>query len=655
MLSDREWFLEQVMLLPDRIESVSPIQWAEQNRYLPPSVTPLPGYYRYDVSPPLREIVECMDARSSIREVSLMKGAQLGATVGILENTIGYGVAVLKSAPMMFVSADADLVKLRMESYITPMIQQSGLGESIQSLDQTSSHKYGKTDKKVEWVGGGFLIPVGAGSAAKLRSLSIRYLMLDEIDGFPATVGKDGDPCKLAEARTKAYHATRKILRMSTPLIKGTSRIEREFKRGDQRRYYVPCKSCRREQVLVFQGRDENGKKTHGLFWEMDEYNILKPGSVYYVCEFCGHRHTNSDKSWMLPRGRWKPTAKPVSAEIRSYHLSGLYAPASMYPWDAVVSDWLECWDVYHGRPKDLILLQEFYNNNLGKSFLVYGEGVSFQAASRHRRFQYKFGQVPNDALANKFSQGPVQVLTCAVDVHKTFLAVAVFGWTRGCRSYLIDYWRLDGDCEQLDDAQTWLKLSEIIENKRYTADDGKKYRISLTLVDAGWSNETVCKFCEQYASAVYPIVGREFVARNKAIKEFQPFTTALGTQGYSVLVDMYKDRYAASLKYKWDGDSMQPHYHFNCPVDVTDDQLKELTVENKQPKVDKTTGKKLGYEWHRPSGARNELWDLCVYNAAALDMIAWDTCINQLDQEFVNWMSFWDLCESKTLFYEAA
>ena len=261
---------------------------------------------------------------------------------------------------------------------------------------------------------------------------------------------------------------------------------------------------------------------------------------------------------------------------------------------------------------------------------------------------------MPNTAHADKFAQGPIQLITCAVDVHKTFLAVAVFGWTRGCRSYLIDYWRLDGDCEQLDDAQTWVKLSQIIEGKIYKADDGKRYRISLTLVDAGWSNELVCKFCEQYASAVYPIVGREFVARNKAIKEFQPFTTALGTQGYSVLVDMYKDRYAASLKYKWDGDSMQPYYHFNAPVDITDDQLKELTVENKQPKIDKVTGKKLGYEWHRPSGARNELWDLCVYNAAALDMIAWDTCINQLEQEFVNWMAFWDLCESRALFYEA-
>ena len=185
-----------------------------------------------------------------------------------------------------------------------------------------------------------------------------------------------------------------------------------------------------------------------------------------------------------------------------------------------------------------------------------------------------------------------------------------------------------------------------------YLSDDGKQYRISLTLIDAGWSNELVCRFCEQYSAAVYPIVGREITARNKAIKEFQPFTTVLGTSGYSVMVDMYKDRLAAAFKCKWDGAGVQPHYHFNAPIDVTDAQLKELTVENKQVKIDKLTNKRLGYEWHRPGGARNELWDLCVYNSAAMDMIAWDVCLNQLGEEFINWVAFWDICDTRRLFY---
>ena len=651
--SERDWLLEQIKSIPATIDKQRPSDWAELNRYLPPSVTPLPGHYRYDVCPPLREIADCLDMSNPIREVNVMKGAQIGATVGILENAIGYLIDVVKSAPSMMVTADHELAKLRVQSYIVPMIQQSGLEDKISSADRLSSKKAGKTDKKLEWIGGGFLIPIGAQNANKLRSVSIQYLLEDEIDCFPDSVGKNGDPCKLAEARTKAYHNVRKILRLSTPLLKGTSRIEREYLRGDQRRYYVPCRGCGEFQTLTFQGLNDKTGETYGLVWEMDDHNTITPGSVRYKCRFCGYLHRNSDKSIIFPAGEWRATGKPVSHDVRSYHLSALYAPASMYPWEAIAGDWVECWDVYHHRAKDVELLQEFYNNNLGKSFVNYGDGVPFKAVSEHRRHAYKFGEIPNKAHAENYAGGPVLVLTCAVDVHKTNLAVAVFGWTIGGRCYVVDYWRFEGDSEQLDDAGTWLKLSDLIENKVYTADDGKRYRIALTLVDAGWNNDIVCGFCEQYTAAVYPIVGREFSNRNRDIKEFKEFTTTLGTRGFAVMVDLYKDRYAAVLKRRWKGDCLQPNKHFNAPIDITDAQLKELTTENKQPKIDKLTGKRLGYEWHRPPHAKNELWDLIIYNAAALDMIGYDICFNQLGLEFLDWIQFWSLIEKEGSYLE--
>ena len=454
--NEREWLLNQIHAIPTEVNTDRPSDWAESNRYLPPSVTPLPGHYRYDVCPALREIVDCMAADNPIREVTVMKGAQIGATVGILENTIGYLIDVVQSAPSMMLTADHELAKLRVQSYIVPMIQQSGLAERISSSDQLSTKKAGKTDKKIEWIGGGFLIPYGAQNAAKLRSVSIQYLLEDEIDAFPDSIGKDGDPCKLAEARTKAYHNVRKFLRLSTPLISGTSRIEREFMRGDQRRFFVPCKGCGGFQSLTFQGLDEKTGNKYGLIWEMDDYNVVTPGSVRYRCRFCGYDHSNADKSILFPAAEWRATSKPVSPEVRSYHLSALYAPASMYPWDAIAADWVECWDVYHQRAKDVELLQEFYNNNLGKSFVNYGEGVPFKSVSDHRRAAYKFGQVPNKAHAEQYAGGPILVVTCAVDVHKMNLAVAVFGWTAGQRCYVLDYWRFEGDCEQIDDPTSW-------------------------------------------------------------------------------------------------------------------------------------------------------------------------------------------------------
>ncbi|HET6494978.1 MAG TPA: phage terminase large subunit family protein, partial [Thermoleophilia bacterium] len=64
---------------------VTPSEWAETQRYLPAQLTPMPGPYRFDVTPYLREIVDCIGIESPVREVSLMKGVQMAATVGILE------------------------------------------------------------------------------------------------------------------------------------------------------------------------------------------------------------------------------------------------------------------------------------------------------------------------------------------------------------------------------------------------------------------------------------------------------------------------------------------------------------------------------------------------------------------------------------------
>ena len=215
----RGWLRDRFEELSVEVIILHPSEWAEDKRYLPPQVTSMPGFYSFEVAPYLREPLDCLSPHSPIREVDFMKGVQICFTVGILENAIGYAIDHLKNVPVMLLTADQELAQLRMESYVTPMINHSGLDHLIKSSDTKNTRKTGKTDKKIEWEGGGFLIPFGAKSAAKLRSTSIMLLLEDEIDAYPDTVGKDGDPCRLAEDRTAAYEATRKIFRGSTPRI----------------------------------------------------------------------------------------------------------------------------------------------------------------------------------------------------------------------------------------------------------------------------------------------------------------------------------------------------------------------------------------------------------------------------------------------------
>ena len=652
---DDEWLAAQVRALTDEKVTITVSEWAESKRYLPPQVTSMPGFYSYDVAPFLREIADCLSIDSPVREFDFMKGAQIGATVGVLENAIGYVIDHVKVAPTMLLTADAELAQLRMESYITPMLEYSDLSHLIQSADTTNSRKTGKTDKKLEWVGGGFLVPFGARNADKLRSISMQYLLEDECDAYPDAVGKDGDPQKLVEARTKAYYESRKIARISTPLLKGSSRIARGFERGDQRRYFVPCKGCGESQVLVFQGGvSRTDERRHGLVWALDGDGVLVPDSVRYLCKFCGFAHRNADKSWLFPRGEWRATSRASSPDHRSYHLSALYSPVGMFPWEAIVRDWLDAWDVDANRVKDVALLQEFYNGNLGEPFEVMGSKVRFASVSAHRRPEYRLGEIPNKYAA-QYCASPVLFLTCQVDVHKANLAVTVMGWTRDARCFVVEYWRFEppvgqDDCSEIG-SPVWGQLRTVMEESIYTADDGKTYGIAITLIDAGYANDTVTTFCSDYASGVYPILGRDRPAKNQTIKEFAEFTTQAGTIGYRILVDHYKDRIAPVLRREWSEDAGgQKRYHFNAPVDITDKQLKELTVETRREKTDPNGN--VTYYWHRPGNARNELWDLLGYGHAAVEILAWRVCVQRFELETVDWPQFWDFVETNQLYF---
>jgi phage terminase large subunit GpA-like protein len=259
-------------------------------------------------------------------------------------------------------------------------------------------------------------------------------------------------------------------------------------------------------------------------------------------------------------------------------------------------------------------------------------------------------GQVPNKYAA-EFCGSPVLFMTCTVDVHEKNLAVAVMGWTVDSKCFLIDYWRFEDDNCAEATSPAWVRLAELLESKVYEADDGKKYSIALTLVDAGFSNAVVTEFCAGYAAGVYPILGRERTAKNQSIKEFAEFKTQQGSTGYRLLVDHYKERLAPVLKRTWTEETGQQRpYHFNAPVDVTTAQLKELTVEVQRLKEDGRGNTSM--EWHRPSGARNELWDLLVYGNAAVEILAWAICIGHFELETIDWPQFWEYIEREKLYF---
>lgn len=652
----KDWLIDEAGSFTDHIVHVSPSQFNEQKRYLPKSVTPMPGYIRYDVNPFMREIVDCFDVDSPVREVNLMKGVQITYST-VLESGAFYFMAHVRTLPIMYITADKELANARIENNFLPMLMHSEMGNIIRSSDLGNTRKTGKTSKHLQFEGGGYLIPSGAKNADKMRSYSICVMLKDEIDSWVDTIGKDGDPDALSDGRCKGYWEMRKIFRGSTPLIKGTSKIEKAFLRGDQREYLVLCKKCSFPQKLRWESKNEKTGVIGGFKWEMEQGTLILE-SVRYCCQNCGHPHYEHDKERLFSEkngAHWHPTARPQEPNIRSYHLPAMYSPIGLGPWYSCVSTYLEGWDVDSKKVKDVGKYQVFYNNILAEPFRILGFKIEFESVSLHRRAIYRLGEIPNNYAA-KFSGSPILFLTCSVDVHKNNLAISIFGWCKDAKCYLIDYYRdvIENDrddCLEIT-SSVWGRLRKLIEEKEYFATyevEGKikecRYKIHTTLIDAGYANDTVTTFCADYESGVYPILGRDRPAKNQKISEFAEFKTQSGTKGYRILVDHYKDRLAPVLRREWVEESgQQDIYHFNAPVDTTDDQLRELTKETRSKKINSNGS--ISYEWHRPGNARNELWDLLVYGHAAVEIIAWQICIQNFELETVDWDIFWQYIE---------
>lgn len=657
-----DWLAESIdKHITTDIEHIGPVTFNEQNRYLPQGVTPTPGYIRFNRFPFWIEPLECFDVRSAVREVNILKGVQVGYTT-LLESVMFYLIAYIKTQPGMYITADKELANLRMEMNILPMLNESDMSHLIRSADVGNTRKTGKTKDYLQWDGGGFLVYQGAQNAAKMRQTSVPYMLKDELDGWPRAVGQDGDSDTLTDARLSAYWSQRKILRGSTPLLE-PSMISDAYDKGDKREYRVLCKHCSFAQPLRLEAINKETGVVGGFHWETEQGRLILE-SVRWCCANCGKDHYEYDKERLFDPAQgaeWVPTAVPKESGIRSYQLPSFYSPVGFRPWSKCISDYL---DAYDSETKTIISIakyQEFYNNTLGRPFKTLGMKVRFESVSAHRRPVYRFGQIPNK-YANEHAMGRILFLTCQVDVHKNNLAVSVMGWTLEMRCFVIDYWRFEvpegaDDCSELT-SPVWGRLRELIEEKVYVADDKQQYRVMATVIDAGYANDTVTGFCSDYAAGVYPVLGRDRPGKHQRIKEFNEFTAQDGTTGYTVVVDHYKDRLAPVLRRVWrEEQGPQNTYHFNAPVDMTDTQLKELTVESRKEKTDDRTGE-VTYFWYRPGNARNELWDLLGYGHALVEIIAWKICIDYFEVEQIDWGQFWEyanLPENDQLFGRVA
>ena len=565
--------------LPEPRISVS--EWADAERVVGTKSGHAPDRWTTATTPYLRAIMDALGPRSPYRVVVFEKGTQLGGTEAG-NNWIGFLVRY-SPGPILFLRPTVEDARRFSKQRLDPMFNAT---PSLAKLVKSSRSRDGGNTLLMKEFPGGVLFLVGSNSATGVKSMPIRYLFCDEIDEYPGDVDGQGDPITLAEKRMSGpTYARRKEFLVSTPTVKGVSRIEREFEATDQRRYFVPCPFCGHFDWI----RWEN------IRYDLDDNGTAIPESVALACVACGTLIDERYKLEMLPAGEWRPTAEGSAPDRVGFHLSSLYSPYGWFPWSAAVEEWPKA---HH----DTMKLKSFVNTVLGETWEERGDTIEPESLLA-RREPYGDGvQVPDG----------VGVLVASVDVQDNRLECKVKGYGAGEESWLIDYQIFHGDPAT---AALWFDLDRFLL-ERFKHASGREVAISCVAVDSGGHHtDEVYRFCGARlkrrvfairggANRGKPLVGRPSMSNRYRVKLF------------NLCVDTGKGTVYSRLKIEHPG----PGYcHFPDVGFVDAEYVEQLTAEKAIRKWVKQRG---SVRYWVKTRERNEALDLEVYCLAALHIL---------------------------------
>lgn len=590
-------------LTPDSDLTVS--EWADRHRMLSGRSAAEPGRYRTMRTPYMREIMDRLSPGDPTQRIVFMKAAQVGATEAG-NNWIGFAIHQAPG-PMLAVQPTVELAKRNSRQRVDPLIEESP--ELREKVKPARSRDAGNTMLSKEFAGG-ILIMTGANSAVGLRSTPARYIFLDEVDAYPASADEEGDPVSLAEARSLTFAHRRKILLVSTPTIRGLSRIEREFEASDQRRFFVPCPHCDAMQWLKFER----------LQWQK-----AQPETAEYHCEACDRAIAEHHKTAMLEAGEWRATSESADPKTVGYHLSALYSPIGWMSWMQIA----RAWEAAQGSDE---AIKAFRNTTLGETWIETGEAPDWQRLY-DRRETWKPGTVPAGGL----------FLTAGADVQKDRIEVDIWAWGRGFESWLVDHVVIEGGPDRPD---AWSDLTALLD-RSWPHECGAHMKIARLAIDTGYEAPAVYAWSRKAGFAqVAPIKGVEGFNRSSPVSG-PTFVDATeggkrlrrGARLWTVAVSTFKAETYRFLRLDRPTDEERaegavfPPGTIHLPKWVETEWLKQVVAEQLVTVRTKRGFAKL--EWQKLR-ERNEALDCRVYARAAAWILGADRWSNARWEELV-------------------
>lgn len=311
---------------------------------------------------------------------------------------------------------------------------------------------------------------LGAVSPAQFRRYAAEAVLLDELDGYPADIGGEGNAVALAGRATRNQRG--RTVAGSTPTLEGESLIEREVERsGVVFDYAVRCPSCREFDLIEWER----------MTWDQSGDIPSRAASVRHACSQCGAEWRYHDLPVAIAGGRWQAeggewidkggvlrgaSSWPRQAAFRIWSGYSVW-----WPWPEMVEEWLRA----QGDPA---ALKAFTTLALGRSWreadVFVEEDVLMQGAEN---------------LATLPTAAVVGIL--AVDVQDGWLSCMTVAYGEGEEAWIIDRREFHGGIDT-PDAPAWQSCRDWLGTRpAWPRESGDPLRIDLSVIDSGYQADT--------------------------------------------------------------------------------------------------------------------------------------------------------------------
>lgn len=566
-------------------ENLTVDEWADKYRVLPDTSAEA-GPWRTSRTPYLQEPMRAF-TDPNIHRLVMVAAAQVGKSELEL-NIIGYIMAQDPGPILYILPGEADGKKFSRQR-IAPMIRACKVLRN--KVADVKSRDGGNTILQKMFPGGSLTI-TGSNSAPALASMPIRYVLGDERDRWADSAGTEGDPWELAQARQITFY-NRKAVEVSTPTIKGSSKIETSYYLGTQERWVHQCPNCGEYSEINFETiRFQRLKK---IVNNKEVYSVKIDG---HVCPACGF--TFSQDQMRRQPAKWQAeNPEALQKGIRSFWLTAFASP--WLTWESIILDVIQ-------NENDPEKLKAVYNTKLGK--LWEHRDVNQTDEELLERLEDYDAELPDGVLC----------LTCGVDTQDDRLEYEVVGWGKHGESWGIKKGYI---MSAPDLPETWERLDDVID-RNYTFKNGQALAIGITLIDSGGHfTQTVYEQCRRRKEKrVFAIKGRggEGIpivspAKRVAIRDNKRVTCWL----YSIGVDAGKATIYANVQVQTPG----PKY---CHFPKGDDRGYDINYFNgliSERMVKQKTVSGFKWKWEKlPGHRRNEALDCRNYALAGVKIL---------------------------------